>query len=110
MQDSSGYGSGAHDMTSECHEQKLVFSTRPLQKVFSWDLTFDMSGGAKGAERPLGRLLDGGVMFHTRRSSFAEMMPRMTAPKAPKTSRIIALGFADWDSSISFSSPLFSLR
>ena len=25
------------------------------------DLTFDMSGGAKGAKRPLGRPLDGGV-------------------------------------------------
>jgi len=61
MQDSSGYGSGAHDMTSECHEQKLVFSTRPLQKVFSWDLTFDMSGGPKGAKQPLERPLDGGV-------------------------------------------------
>ena len=27
-------------------------------------LTFDMSGGAKGAKRPLGRPLDGGVRFH----------------------------------------------
>ena len=64
MQDSSGYGSGAHDMTSECHEQKLVFSTRPLQKVFSWALTFDMSGGPKGAKRPLRRPLDEGVSSH----------------------------------------------
>jgi hypothetical protein len=28
-----------------------------------WDLTFDMSGGPKGAKRPLGRPLDGGVRF-----------------------------------------------
>ena len=61
MQDSSGYGSGAHDMTSECHEQKLVFSTRPLQKVFSWDLTVDMSGDRKQAQPAGGRPLDGGV-------------------------------------------------
>ena len=27
----------------------------------SWGLTFDMSGGPKGAKRPLGRPLDGGV-------------------------------------------------
>ena len=31
---------------------------------FTWDLTFDMSGGAKGAKRPLGRPLDGGVRHH----------------------------------------------
>ena len=30
----------------------------------SWGLTFDMSGGAKGAKRPLGRPLDGGVRRH----------------------------------------------
>jgi hypothetical protein len=29
-----------------------------------WGLTFDMSGGPKGAKRPLGRPLDGGVRFH----------------------------------------------
>ena len=29
------------------------------------DLTFDMSGGAKGAKRPLGRPLDGGVRSHS---------------------------------------------
>ncbi len=29
-----------------------------------WGLTFDMSGGAKGAKRPLGRPLDGGVRPH----------------------------------------------
>ena len=34
---------------------------RPL-----WGLTFDMSGGAKGAKRPLGRPLDGGVRPHVR--------------------------------------------
>jgi hypothetical protein len=28
-----------------------------------WRLTFDMSGGAKGAKRPLGRPLDGEVRF-----------------------------------------------
>ena len=31
------------------------------------DLTFDMSGGAKGAKRPLGRPLDGGVRGHAAR-------------------------------------------
>ena len=30
----------------------------------SWDLTFDMSGGPKGAKRPLARPLDGEVRFH----------------------------------------------
>ena len=30
------------------------------------NLTFDMSGGAKGAKRPLGRPLDGGVRRHVR--------------------------------------------
>ena len=29
-----------------------------------WGLTFDMSGGTKGAKRPLGRPLDGGVSRH----------------------------------------------
>ncbi len=29
----------------------------------TWDLTFDMSGRPKGAKRPLGRRLDGGVRF-----------------------------------------------
>ena len=29
----------------------------------TWDLTFDMSGGPKGAKRPLERPLDGGVRF-----------------------------------------------
>ena len=31
-----------------------------------WDLTFDMSGGAKRAQRALGRPLDGGVRAHSR--------------------------------------------
>jgi hypothetical protein len=31
-----------------------------------WDLTFDMSGGPKGAKRPLERPLDGGVRFRAR--------------------------------------------
>src|SRR5665213_337555 len=30
---------------------------------FFWGLTFDMSGGAKRAQRALGRPLDGGVRF-----------------------------------------------
>ena len=30
-----------------------------------WPLTFDMSGGPKGAKRPLGRPLDGGVRSHS---------------------------------------------
>ena len=33
-------------------------------------LTFDMSGGAKGAKRPLGRQLDGGVRRHRGRARF----------------------------------------
>ena len=36
-------------------------SGRELQCRQSWGLTFDMSGGPKGAKRPLGRPLDGGV-------------------------------------------------
>ena len=31
------------------------------KRRFAWGLTFDMSGGPKGAERPLVRPLDGGV-------------------------------------------------
>ena len=31
---------------------------------YMWRLTFDMSGGAKGAKRPLGRPLDGVVRRH----------------------------------------------
>ena len=38
-------------------------SKRGQAKSSRWDLTFDMSGGAKGAKRPLGRPLDGGVRF-----------------------------------------------
>ena len=30
-------------------------------RIFEWDLTFDMSGGARGAKRPLPRPLDGGI-------------------------------------------------
>ena len=40
---------------------------RAAARRVSWGLTFDMSGGAKGAKRPLGRPLDGGVrrlVFH----------------------------------------------
>ena len=40
-----------------CFAAKLIASQ-------SWGLTFDMSGGAKGAKRPLGRPLDGGVRTH----------------------------------------------
>ena len=35
--------------------------TRRVRQRENRDLTFDMSGGAKGAKRPLGRPLDGGV-------------------------------------------------
>src|SRR5205085_8437013 len=35
-----------------------------MRRRGTWDLTFDMSGGAKGAKRPLGRPLDGGVRPH----------------------------------------------
>ena len=43
------------DGRAEEHEGCTADSTRGL--------TFDMSGGAKGAKRPLGRPLDGGVRF-----------------------------------------------
>ena len=42
----------------------LLFGNRTTlgrTPMFLWGLTFDMSGGAKGAKRPLGRPLDGGV-------------------------------------------------
>ncbi len=35
-------------------------------------VTVDMSGGPKGAKRPLGRPLDGGVRRHARYSSLKE--------------------------------------
>ena len=38
-----------------------VNRTQGIRRCEKWDLTFDMSGGAKGAKRPLGRPLDGGV-------------------------------------------------
>src|SRR5450432_1934230 len=46
-----------------------------------WGLTFDMSGGPKGAKRPLGRPLDGGVRCRLheyaleRAERLAEAMP-----------------------------------
>ena len=39
-----------------------------MLKQLGWGLTFDMSGGAKGAKRPLGRPLDGGVRTHALRA------------------------------------------
>ena len=41
-----------------------------------WRLTFDMSGGAKGAQRPLGRPLDGGVRRHRARVQGRDVLNR----------------------------------
>ena len=57
---------------------------------FQWGLTFDMSGGAKGAKRPLGRPLDGGV----RRLSVSAQLDRR-APHAEFLRAAPALEFAD---------------
>ena len=46
-------------------------------------LTFDMSGGAKGAKRPLGRPLDGGVRrqaHHRRAAALAWSAEKNTSP------------------------------
>ena len=50
------HGTGQREAKSALHCEKQL----PLKR----DLTFDMSGGAKGAQRPLGRPLDGGVRRH----------------------------------------------
>ena len=46
---------------SERHEPSKRLRAFARLSASTWDLTFDMSGGAKGAKRPLGRPLDGGV-------------------------------------------------
>src|SRR5580765_2579421 len=56
---------------SSAYATHLLLSRRSLscsKSVASamWCLTFDMSGGPKGAKRPLGRPLDGGVRRHDR--------------------------------------------
>ena len=44
--------------------EKLL-NARPVSMLHRWGLTFDMSGGPKGAKRPLERPLDGGVRCHS---------------------------------------------
>ena len=44
-----------------CARATRPIPARHVRRRENRDLTFDMSGGAKGAKRPLGRPLDGGV-------------------------------------------------
>ena len=64
----------ANDFSSLC------MSARRL-----WGLTFDMSGGAKGAKRPLGRPLDGMVRRHHVFSTLCSM--RLTTHPANRMTR-----------------------
>ena len=48
----------------DCTRATRPMPARHVRKRENRDLTFDMSGGAKGAKRPLGRPLDGGVRRH----------------------------------------------
>ena len=43
------------------YEDRQTKDGTKLHGLSSWGLTFDMSGGPRGAKRPLGRPLDGGV-------------------------------------------------
>ena len=52
---SSAFGSGAR-----C-DSKQEARSEVTKRAHLWGLTFDMSGGPKGAKRPLERPLDGGV-------------------------------------------------
>ena len=55
----SGELVGAHaDAQTDMLKARTIDRTAPDAL---WRLTFDMSGGPKGAKRPLGRPLDGGV-------------------------------------------------
>jgi len=54
------------------------------------DLTFDMSGGPKGAKRPLARPLDGGVRFHGSDSTFAFSRSNSCWVRAPLSSNFLS--------------------
>src|SRR5665213_2411552 len=54
-----------------------------LNKCGFGGLTFDMSGGAKGAKRPLGRPLDGGVRRSLLESSQVRKRRRWSKPGQP---------------------------
>ena len=59
---------------AQLHE-KLCVGARLAVAIcrLSRGLTFDMSGGAKGAKRPLGRPLDGGVRRHVACTTSAQL-------------------------------------
>ena len=56
------------DLLKQAHSRARLNLDRDDRARDFWSahvgLTFDMSGGAKGAKRPLGRALDGGVSRH----------------------------------------------
>ena len=51
-------------MQEERTGASLDHSAARTTSLTNWGPTFDMSGGPKGAKRPLGRPLDGGVRRH----------------------------------------------
>ena len=56
----AGFGTRRRDQEGRSSAPSIRVDAAPKRGA-SWGLTFDMSGGAKGAKRPLGRPLDGGV-------------------------------------------------
>src|SRR5664280_1439091 len=73
----------AAETALEAKKELNIIDTSRLRRM-SGGLTFDMSGGPKGAKRPLERPLDGGVrprrVWGERLHSFHSLAPRGFAP------------------------------
>jgi len=72
--------------------QRLNDASAKLLGVAGRDLTFDMSGGPKGAKRPLERPLDGGVRRHGPRSDGCLPLRATQRPKTQLHQRAVRLG------------------
>ncbi len=67
---------------------RLDYSATRTSCLTNWGPTFDMSGGPKGAKRPLGRPLDGGVM---RLHGFSGVFHKRSLPTPAYQKRNLAL-------------------